>query len=126
MSDRALQLGQTAGDFNAELLHHAQGLLRAVDAGLATDVLPLLLGAADYQRLASFDAGAALCAALAGEHSLSEERIVRVLNFGLQGSPRGADWLAPWRSWPTPAGSLAASTTPTACTACFPGSEQES
>jgi transcriptional regulator with XRE-family HTH domain/tetratricopeptide (TPR) repeat protein len=95
LSDEALQLGQTSGDFNAELLHYAQGLLRAVDQGLAAEVLPLLLASTEYERIASFDAGTALCAALAGDHRLAQSRLERLVAEGFPGSPRGADWLAP-------------------------------
>ena len=41
-------------------MHYAQGLLRAVDQGLAQEVLPLLLATTEYERIASFDAGTAL------------------------------------------------------------------
>jgi transcriptional regulator with XRE-family HTH domain/tetratricopeptide (TPR) repeat protein len=97
MSDEALHLGHAAGDFNAELLNYAQGLLRAVDQGQAADVLPLLLDAAtsEYQHIASFVAGTALCAALAGEHDLARSSLERVVASGFEGLPRGADWLAP-------------------------------
>ena len=61
ISAKALQLGRASGDFNAELVHYAQGLLRAVDLGQAVEVLPLLLDATDYSRIASFD-GARRCA----------------------------------------------------------------
>jgi hypothetical protein len=67
LSEEAVVLGRASGDFNADLLYYAQGLWRAVDQGQASDVLPLLLGSTDYQHIASFAAGTALCAALAGE-----------------------------------------------------------
>jgi tetratricopeptide (TPR) repeat protein len=95
LSDEALRLGQQSGDFNAQLIHYAQGLLRAVDQGLAGEVLPLLLATTDYQQIAGFDAGTALCAALAGDHNEARARLVRLLADGFHGSPRGADWLAP-------------------------------
>jgi tetratricopeptide (TPR) repeat protein len=95
LSDEALRLGQLSGDFNAQLLHYAQGLLRAVDQGLARDVLPLLLASNEYQQIAGFDAGTALCAALAGNHGEARARLLRLLATGFQGAPRGADWLAP-------------------------------
>jgi tetratricopeptide (TPR) repeat protein len=95
LSDEALRLGQLSGDFNAQLLHYAQGLLRAVDQGLAGEVLPLLLASNEYQQIAGFDAGTALCAALAGDHEEARARLLRLLTTGFQGSPRGADWLAP-------------------------------
>lgn len=62
-----MDLGRASGDFNAELIHYAQGLLRAVDQGLAREVLPLLLASTEYQVIASFDAGTALGAALGGD-----------------------------------------------------------
>ena len=95
LSDEALGLGQMSGDFNAELLHYAQGLLRAVNQGLAQEVLPLLLATTEYERIASFDAGTALCAALAGDRREARSRLVRLVADGFHGSPRGADWLAP-------------------------------
>src|SRR6202008_2581347 len=92
---RALELGRASGDFNAELLHYGQGLLRAVDQGLARDVLPLLVAATDYQQIASFDAGTALCAALAGDDELARASLRRYVSSGFLGSPRGADFWAP-------------------------------
>ena len=95
LSEEALQLGQASGDFNAELLHYAQGLLRAVDQGLAQDVLPLLIASTEYQHIASFDAGTALVAALAGDRDTAGAGLKRLVASGFQGAPRGADWLAP-------------------------------
>jgi tetratricopeptide (TPR) repeat protein len=94
-SDEALELGQLSGDFNAQLVHYAQGLLRAVDQGLAGEVLPLLVASDDYQQIAAFDAGTALCAAFAGDLRDARTRLVRLLATGFAGAPRGADWLAP-------------------------------
>jgi hypothetical protein len=95
LSDEALELGRASGDFNAELLHYGQGLLRAVDQGLARDVLPLLVAATDYQQIASFDAGTALCAALSGDDDLARASLRRYVASGFLGSPRGADFWAP-------------------------------
>lgn len=95
LSEEALELGHASGDFNAELLHYGQGLLRALDQGLAPDVLPLLLATSDYQQIAAFDAGTALCAALAGEPERARAGLERLVAVGFQGSPRGADLLAP-------------------------------
>ncbi|MGC9960438.1 MAG: AAA family ATPase [Acidimicrobiales bacterium] len=95
LSEEAVQLGRASGDFNADLLYYAQGLLRAVDLGQAADVLPLLLDSTDYHHIASFAAGTALCAALAGQHDLAREELAKIVTDGLPGVPRGADWLAP-------------------------------
>ena len=95
ISAKALQLGRASGDFNAELVHYAQGLLRAVDLGQAVEVLPLLLDATDYSRIASFDAGTALCAALAEERPLAADILSRLVSEGFEGKPKGADWLTP-------------------------------
>ena len=95
LSDEALELGRSSGDFNAELIHYAQGLLRAIDQGLARAVLPLLLASTEYQVIASFDAGTALCAALAGERGEAAARLERLIATGFVASPRGADYLAP-------------------------------
>ncbi len=97
LSDESVHLGRASGDFNAELLHYAQGLLRAVDLGQAGEVLPLLVDAAsgDYQHIASFAAGTALCAALAGDHDLGRTGVERLVASGFAGLPRGADLVAP-------------------------------
>ena len=95
LTTRALTLGRESGDYNAELVFHAQGLLRAVDRGQAAEVLPLLLAATDYQRIASFTAGAALCAAIAGDRELALSLLEQLMDTGLDGYPRGADHLAP-------------------------------
>ena len=95
LSDEALELGRSSGDFNAELIHYAQGLLRAIDQGLAADVLPLLVASTEFQVIASFDAGTALCAALAGDHDEALARLSRLVRTGFQGAPRGADFLTP-------------------------------
>ncbi len=95
LSDEALELGRSSGDFNAELIHYAQGLLRAIDQGLAADVLPLLLASTEFQIIAAFDAGTALCAALAGEGDEAAQRLRRMVRTGFVGAPRGADYLAP-------------------------------
>ena len=95
LSDEALEHGRSSGDFNAELIHYAQGLLRAIDQGLAREVLPLLVASVEFQVIASFDAGTALCAALAGEHEQASERLARLTETGFAGAPRGADNLAP-------------------------------
>ena len=95
LSDEALELGRSSGDFNAELIHYAQGLLRAIDQGLAADVLPLLVASTEFQVIASFDAGTALCAALAGDHHEAEARLSRLVQTGFPGAPRGADFLTP-------------------------------
>ena len=95
LSEEALELGHASGDFNAELLHYGQGLLRALDQGLAQDVLPLMLATTEYQQIAAFDAGTALCAALAGEPERARAGLERLVAVGFQGSPRGADLLAP-------------------------------
>jgi DNA-binding XRE family transcriptional regulator/tetratricopeptide (TPR) repeat protein len=94
-SDEALELGRASGDFNAELLHYAQGLLRAVDQGLAGVVLPLLVEATDYQQIAGFAAGTALAAALAGDRDRARSGLLGLVASGFQGSPRGADFFAP-------------------------------
>jgi tetratricopeptide (TPR) repeat protein len=91
----ALALGHESGDYNADLVFYAQGLLRAVDLGQAADVLPLLVAATDYQRIASFTAGTSLCAAIAGERELAFACLDRMVSTGLAGYPRGADRLAP-------------------------------
>ena len=72
-----------------------RGLLRAVDQGLAQDVLPLLIASTEYQHIASFDAGTALVAALAGDRDTAGAGLKRLVASGFQGAPRGADWLAP-------------------------------
>ena len=95
LSDEALDLGRASGDFNAELIHYAQGLLRAVDQGLAREVLPLLLASTEYQVIASFDAGTALCAALGGDRHEAATRLARLTATGFAAAPRGADYLAP-------------------------------
>ena len=56
---------EQSGDFNAALVHSAQGILRAVDLGQAKEVLPLLIEATEYQNIVGFAAGTALCAASA-------------------------------------------------------------
>jgi hypothetical protein len=93
-SYEALELGKASGDFNAELIFYAQGLLRAVDLGQVKDVLPLLLDATDYQRIPAFATGTVLCAALAGEHEMAGERLDELMRSGFEGKPRGADWLS--------------------------------
>jgi tetratricopeptide (TPR) repeat protein len=90
----ALDHGKASGDFNADLIFYAQGLLRAVDLGQAADVLPLLLDATEYQRISAFSAGTALCAALAGEWDLANRQLDTLMTSGLSGSPVGADWLS--------------------------------
>jgi len=91
----ALELGRSSGDYNAELVSYAQGLLRAVDLGQAADVLPLLRQAGQFQTIASFSAGVALCAALAGDVELARAHLDRMMTTGFAGYPRGADRLAP-------------------------------
>lgn len=91
----ALALGKESGDYNADLVFYAQGLLRAVDLGQASEVLPLLFEASDFQRIASFTAGTALCAALGGEPDIAMDYLDRLMRTGLTGYPRGADRLAP-------------------------------
>ena len=54
LTAEALVLGQESGDYNADLVFYAQGLLRAVDQGQAGEVLPLLWRRADFQHIASF------------------------------------------------------------------------
>ncbi|HEX4492828.1 MAG TPA: AAA family ATPase [Acidimicrobiia bacterium] len=95
LSNDALTFGRASGDYNAELVFYAQGLLRAVDQGLAAAVLPLLVDTDDYQQIPSFTAGTALCAAVGGEPELARELVERLVRAGLDGSPRGADRLAP-------------------------------
>jgi transcriptional regulator with XRE-family HTH domain/tetratricopeptide (TPR) repeat protein len=94
-SDEALELGRVSGDLNAELVHYAQGILRAVDLGQAREVLPLLVEATQYQNIVGFAAGTALCAALAGDHERALAALDRFSGSGFDGLPRGADWLAP-------------------------------
>ena len=95
LADQALDEGQASGDFNAALVHYAQGILRAVDLGQAKEVLPLLIEATEYQNIVGFAAGTALCAALAGDHDRAREALNRFAGSGFEGLPRGADWLAP-------------------------------
>ncbi len=95
LTSDALALGRESGDYNAELVYYAQGFLRSVDLGLAVEVLPMLVEATDFQRIASFSAGTALCAALAGETDIAREYLDRLMKTGLAGYPRGADRLAP-------------------------------
>lgn len=94
LSEEAVKLGRESGDFNADLVYYAQGLLRAVDQGQASDVLPLLLASDEYKQIASFNAGTALCAALAGEDDLAQNILDGMLRNGFDGSPRGADRLS--------------------------------
>ena len=95
LSDEGLHEGQASGDFNASLVHYAQGILRAVDLGQAKEVLPLLVEATEYQNIVGFAAGTALCAALAGDHDRALGALNRFAGSGFEGLPRGADWLAP-------------------------------
>jgi transcriptional regulator with XRE-family HTH domain/tetratricopeptide (TPR) repeat protein len=95
LTAQALERGHESGDYNADLVFFAQGLLRAIDLGQAPDVLPLLVAATDYQRIASFTAGISLCAALAGENELALEHLERLIDSGLASNSRGADRLAP-------------------------------
>jgi tetratricopeptide (TPR) repeat protein len=95
LTNEALALGRESGDYNADLVFYAQGLLRAVDLGRATDVLPLLVDAVDFQGIASITAGTALCAALAGETEMAREYLDRLMATGFASYPRGADRLAP-------------------------------
>jgi tetratricopeptide (TPR) repeat protein len=95
LSDSGLDEGRASGDLNAGLVHYAQGILRAVDAGQAKEVLPLLVDATEYQNIVGFAAGTALCAALAGDHDRALAALNRFAGFGFDGLPRGADWLAP-------------------------------
>jgi hypothetical protein len=81
----------------------AQGILRAVDLGQAKEVLPLLIGATEYQNIVGFAAGTALCAALAGDRDRALEALYRLAGSGCEGLPRGADWPAPTASLPTAA-----------------------
>ena len=90
-----MEHGRSSGDFNAELIHYAQGLLRAIDQGLAREVLPLLVASVEFQVIASFDAGTALCAALGGEHEQASARLARLTETGVRGGAPGADNLAP-------------------------------
>ena len=69
--------------------------MRAIDQGLAADVLPLLVASTEFQVIASFDAGTALCAALAGDHDEAVSRLSRLVQTGFPGVPRGADFLTP-------------------------------
>lgn len=94
-SDAGLAEGQASGDFNAALVHYAEGILRAVDLGQAKEVFPLLIEATEYQNIVGFAAGTALCAALAGDHDRALEALNRFAGSGFEGLPRGADWLAP-------------------------------
>jgi transcriptional regulator with XRE-family HTH domain/tetratricopeptide (TPR) repeat protein len=94
LSSEALAHGSASGDFNAELVHYGQGLLRAIDLGLAADVLPLLTEASDYQRIAVIQAGIAITAAIAGEHDLARATLDRLVESGFESKPRGADRLA--------------------------------
>ncbi len=95
LTAQALEQGHESGDYNADLVFFAQGLLRAIDLGQAPDVLPLLVAATDYQGIASFTAGISLCAALAGERDLAVEHLERLIDSGLARNARGADRLAP-------------------------------
>lgn len=116
LSDDALELGRSSGDFNAELIHYAQGLLRAIDQGLAAEVLPLLLASTEFQIIAAFDAGTALCAALAGERDEAAARLNRMVRTGFAGAPRAR---TTWRrrpSWRTHAPSSETSHRPKRCT----------
>jgi tetratricopeptide (TPR) repeat protein len=94
-SNDALEHARASGDFNADLVHYAQGLLRAVDMGQAEIVLPLLVDATEYQSIVGFAAGTALCAALAGDSDRALAALERFASSGFDGIPRGADWLAP-------------------------------
>ncbi len=94
-SDEALEQARASGDFNADLVHYAQGILRAVDQGQAEIVLPLLVDATEYQNIVGFAAGTALCAALAGDRDRALAALERFASSGFDGIPRGADWLAP-------------------------------
>jgi transcriptional regulator with XRE-family HTH domain len=91
LSDEALRLGRDSGDYNAELVFFAQGLLRAVDAGAAAEVLPLALGADAYAHIPTFRAGTALCAALAGETELARQVVDELLGVDAASTVRGAD-----------------------------------
>lgn len=95
LTREALERGHASGDYNADLVFSAQGLLRAVDLGQAAEALELLQEATDYQQIASIAAGTALCAAAAGERAVAERYVDRLMLTGLTGHPRGADRLAP-------------------------------
>ncbi len=94
LSAEALEHGKASGDFNAELIFYAQGLLRAVDQGLAGDVLGLLLDAGDYLRIPAFAAGTVLVAALAGELDESRRRLDQMMRDGFGARPLGADMMS--------------------------------
>ena len=94
LSAEALEHGKASGDFNAELLFYAQGLLGPRPRSSLRRPPPALLDASDYGRIPAFAAGTVLCAALAGEHDLALERLEGLVRSGFEAKPRGADWLS--------------------------------
>jgi tetratricopeptide (TPR) repeat protein len=91
LSEEALQFGRASGDYNADLVYYAQGLLRAVDHGQAAELMPVLLAATEYQTIPTFAAGTILVAAMAGDTALARQRLDAMVAVGPSAFPRGAD-----------------------------------
>ena len=100
--DEARTLAETAatdltraGHPSAQMLHLARSVLIGWDDGQAGELLPLMTSlAGDFASVATFQAGLALTAALAGDHELARHLLDRVAASGFSRIRPDVEWLA--------------------------------
>ena len=77
------------------MLHLARSVLIGWDDGQAGELLPLMTSlAGDFASVATFQAGLALTAALAGDHELARHLLDRVAGSGFSRIRPDVEWLA--------------------------------
>jgi hypothetical protein len=72
LADEALRHARAANDPNADTLRLARTVLAALETGTAGELLPVMVSlAGEFRNVATFQAGLALTAAVAGDHDLA-------------------------------------------------------
>ncbi len=100
--DEARTLAETAatdltraGHPSAQMLHLSRSVLFGWDDGQASEMLPLMTSlASDFASIATFQAGLALTAALAGDHDLARHLLDRAADSGFRRIRPDVEWLA--------------------------------
>lgn len=100
--DEARELAQAAaadltrsGNPGAQMLYLSRSVLIGWDDGQAGELLPLMTSLAkDFAKIATFQAGLALTAALAGDHELARYLLGRAARSGFDRIRIDVEWLA--------------------------------
>jgi tetratricopeptide (TPR) repeat protein len=95
LADEALRHARAANDPNADTLRLARTVLVALETGRAAELLPAMVAlAGEFRNVATFQAGLALTAAVAGDHDLARHILSDHAEHHFRDVPLNVEWPA--------------------------------